>query len=154
MLSLLFLFRLLIYSALLGEQQFQRKNHEEWLVDKARKLSQIIPSFPLFSPLVSLAHTQTNTPYMHASLTAATTSSSDDLQLIREEPIFPCLFMLFFSFFFCKRLCDPQTQSGAVETESPKPPPSGPYAVEEPSSLNAWQPPMNRQRKHPSHSPS
>lgn len=44
-----------------GEQQFQRKNHEEWLVDKARKLSQIIQFSSLFFPLISLTHENTNT---------------------------------------------------------------------------------------------
>lgn len=60
MLSLLFLFRVLIYSALVGEQQFQRKTHEGWLVDKARKLSQIIQPFSCcFSPhQFSLKHKQ------------------------------------------------------------------------------------------------
>lgn len=56
--SLLFLFRVLIYSVLVGEQQFQRKNHEGWLVDKAWKLSQIIQPFSCCFP--SSVFSQTN----------------------------------------------------------------------------------------------
>lgn len=69
MLSLLFLFRVLIYSALVGKQQFQRKNHEEWLVDKARKLSQIIQSSPLFFPPLTLSEMKTQTHTLHAHIT-------------------------------------------------------------------------------------
>lgn len=35
-----------------GGERFQRGSHEKWLVDKARELSQIIQSSPLFSPLI------------------------------------------------------------------------------------------------------
>lgn len=66
-----------------GELQFQRKNHEEWLVDKAPKLSQIIQFSPVFFPLIfSRAGKHKRVVYMCTSLSIPS-SSSDNLQLIR-----------------------------------------------------------------------
>lgn len=83
MLSLLFLFRVLIYSALVGEQQFQRKNHEGWLVDKTRKLSQIIQPFSCcFSPISFLSNKQKSP--RRTSLSIHTWNVKKDIAVVPE----------------------------------------------------------------------
>lgn len=93
MLSLLFLFRVLIYSALVGEQQFQRKNHEGWLVDKTRKLSQIIQPFSCCFPHISFLSNKQKSPRC-TSLSIHTWNAQKDIAVVPE------LWFFFFFFFY------------------------------------------------------
>lgn len=130
-----------------GEQQFQRKNHEEWLVDKARKLSQIIQSLPLFFLLIfSNAWKHKHTPYMHTSLSIPT-SSNDNLRLIKENPYFLACLCL------CKGSVIRELKA-ELWRKKPKTSPVTSICLDQPLSLNDWQAHMNCQIQQPNHTPS